>query len=168
VLFALLEIILFSWIFGITRGWKELNEGADMKTPIIFKYIIKYVTPVILLWVFIGSLPSIYDTLTHKTSKQEIYLSRHTEELDGIIVDNEDKIMADSTNKDSVRTWNLAISDAKAMLQKVSRKDFQSTEDKKILFKNLSRMLLMVLWIAIAVLIRIAYLKRKKEGRLNT
>lgn len=56
VVFALCEIILFAWIFGINRGWDEINAGADIKLPQIYKPIIKYVTPVILLVVFIGAL----------------------------------------------------------------------------------------------------------------
>jgi len=59
VLFALLEVILFAWIFGMDQGWKEINEGADMKIPSIYRFIIKYVTPFILLAVFLGSLPDI-------------------------------------------------------------------------------------------------------------
>lgn len=56
VVFALCEIILFAWIFGMNRGWNEINAGADIKLPQIYKPIIKYVTPVILLVVFIGAL----------------------------------------------------------------------------------------------------------------
>lgn len=51
VLIALIEIIIFGWIFGIDKGWEELNEGADIKIPVIFKYVIKYVTPLYLLFV---------------------------------------------------------------------------------------------------------------------
>ncbi|MCB0749720.1 MAG: sodium-dependent transporter, partial [Ignavibacteriae bacterium] len=39
VVFALLESIVFSYIFGIDKGWKELNQGSDINVPIIFKYI---------------------------------------------------------------------------------------------------------------------------------
>ena len=56
VIFALAESILFSWIFGIDRGWDEINAGADIRLPKIYKYIIKYVTPTILLVIFVGSL----------------------------------------------------------------------------------------------------------------
>ncbi|GIW23307.1 MAG: sodium:calcium symporter [Candidatus Sericytochromatia bacterium] len=56
VIFALGETILFSWIFGIEKGWNEINLGADIKIPIIYKSIIKYVTPLLLALVFIGSL----------------------------------------------------------------------------------------------------------------
>jgi SNF family Na+-dependent transporter len=56
VFFALAEAILFSWIFGIHKGWEEINLGSDMRIPVIFKFIIRFVTPVMLLAVFIGAL----------------------------------------------------------------------------------------------------------------
>lgn len=69
VVFALLEIILFAWVFGIDNGWREINQGADIKPPVIFKYIIKFVTPMFLLVVFISSIPSIIA----KISNTDIY-----------------------------------------------------------------------------------------------
>lgn len=56
VVFAMGEAILFSWVVDIDTGWNELKMGADMKIPEIFKYIIKYVTPVMLIIVFIGTV----------------------------------------------------------------------------------------------------------------
>jgi SNF family Na+-dependent transporter len=55
VVFALGETILFSWIFGVNRGWNELKMGADINLPDFYKYIILYVTPLLLLFVFLGS-----------------------------------------------------------------------------------------------------------------
>ena len=51
VVFAFLEIILFVKVFGIENGWKEITDGADIRIPVIFKYVTQYVTPV-----FIGSV----------------------------------------------------------------------------------------------------------------
>jgi NSS family neurotransmitter:Na+ symporter len=68
VIFALVEIILFAWVFGMDKGWKEITEGADIKVPIIFKFIIKYVSPVFLLIVFIGGAPQIIENATKDTS----------------------------------------------------------------------------------------------------
>ena len=56
VVFALAETILFSWVFGIDRGWKELMSGSDLNVPTIYKFIIKYITPLLLLLVFLGAL----------------------------------------------------------------------------------------------------------------
>lgn len=77
VVFALFEAVLFSWIFGIDKGWKEINKGADIKIPIIYKYILKYVTPVILIIIFISSLirPVNDDWSTIGTSKWQFHES---------------------------------------------------------------------------------------------
>ncbi len=56
VVFALLESIVFSWVFGIDKGWEEINRGADIKIPNFFRFVIKFITPLFLLAVFIGSL----------------------------------------------------------------------------------------------------------------
>jgi NSS family neurotransmitter:Na+ symporter len=54
VVFALLEAILFAWVFGMDRGWAELNTGAELRVPRVFYYIIKYVTPVFLAAILFG------------------------------------------------------------------------------------------------------------------
>ena len=56
VVFALAESVLFAWIFGMDKGWKEITSGADMKVPDFYKFVIKWVTPFFLLFVFIGSI----------------------------------------------------------------------------------------------------------------
>ena len=49
VVFAAMEIILFSWIFGLKKGWAEMHKGADLKVPKFFKFVLTYVTPIYLL-----------------------------------------------------------------------------------------------------------------------
>ena len=68
VVFSLGEIILFAWVFGMEKGWKEITDGADLKVPRAFKFVIKYVTPVFLLVVFVGSMPEIWATITKKVT----------------------------------------------------------------------------------------------------
>lgn len=53
VVFALLETVLFMWIFGSKKAWDEMNEGGDIQIPKIFFFIMKYITPVILLCIMI-------------------------------------------------------------------------------------------------------------------
>lgn len=75
VVFAMMEIILFAWVFGMDNGWKEITRGADMKVPVVFKFIIKYVTPLILVAVFLGSLLSeggILDKILNKALHAQI------------------------------------------------------------------------------------------------
>jgi len=49
VVFAAIEVVLFSWVFKIKKGWVEMHKGADLKVPKIFKFILTYITPVYLL-----------------------------------------------------------------------------------------------------------------------
>ncbi|HNV85667.1 MAG TPA: sodium-dependent transporter [Candidatus Omnitrophota bacterium] len=49
VVFALVEVILFIWVFGSRNAWKEICTGADIRIPRIFYPIIKYVTPAYLI-----------------------------------------------------------------------------------------------------------------------
>ncbi|WP_438966413.1 sodium-dependent transporter [Flavobacterium sp.] len=61
VVFAFLETILFSYIFGIKKGWAEINSGADIKIPGIYKYIILIITPLLLGTVLVTSVPDWID-----------------------------------------------------------------------------------------------------------
>jgi SNF family Na+-dependent transporter len=54
VVVALIEVIIFAWIWGIDKGWEEINRGSDIKVPKIFYHIIKYVTPIYLLFILIN------------------------------------------------------------------------------------------------------------------
>ena len=56
VIFAVAEIILFGWVFGMDKGWNEITDGADIKVPKIYKPIIKWVTPLFLIIILITSL----------------------------------------------------------------------------------------------------------------
>lgn len=49
VVFALIETVLFMWVFGADKAWDEINQGADIKIPRFFYFIMKYITPVILI-----------------------------------------------------------------------------------------------------------------------
>lgn len=65
VLFGTIETILFAWVFGMDRAWEEIHHGADIRVPVIYKFIIKYVTPSFLLiilgsWLYQEGLPTIF------------------------------------------------------------------------------------------------------------
>jgi SNF family Na+-dependent transporter len=64
VLFAAIETILFGWIFGIEKAWEEIHHGADMQVPKIYKFIIRYITPLFLFlilgfWLCQEGIPTI-------------------------------------------------------------------------------------------------------------
>jgi SNF family Na+-dependent transporter len=48
VVCALIEVVLFAWIFGMDKGWEEMHRGADLQVPRFFYFVMKYVTPVAL------------------------------------------------------------------------------------------------------------------------
>ena len=54
VVFAIIEVIMFLWVFGPEKAWREIHEGADITIPRIFKHVMTWVTPlylaVILVW----------------------------------------------------------------------------------------------------------------------
>ncbi|UCF37402.1 MAG: sodium-dependent transporter [Acidobacteriota bacterium] len=64
VLFALLESVIFSYLFGIEKGWEEINRGAQLVIPKVFKVVLRFITPALLCLVFIGALFKPEDTWT--------------------------------------------------------------------------------------------------------
>jgi len=75
VVFAIIEVVLFVWVFGADKAWREINHGSDIKIPRVFYYIIKYVTLVYLVillvvWFFQSGI----DVLTMKNVVEENYI----------------------------------------------------------------------------------------------
>ncbi|MBO5255759.1 MAG: sodium:calcium symporter [Opitutales bacterium] len=52
-IFAMVQTILFAWVFGAEKGRLLANEGSLLKLPKVYSFIIKYITPVVLLAVFL-------------------------------------------------------------------------------------------------------------------
>ncbi|NPA57892.1 MAG: sodium:calcium symporter, partial [Aquificae bacterium] len=57
VLFALLEAVVFFWIYDSKKAWEELTRDNDIQIPSVFYYIMKYVAPgllivILLSWAF--------------------------------------------------------------------------------------------------------------------
>ena len=51
---AFFEVILFMWIFKPENAWRSLHQGADIRIPTVFRFVMTFVTPlylgVILAW----------------------------------------------------------------------------------------------------------------------
>jgi neurotransmitter:Na+ symporter, NSS family len=142
VVFALLESILFAWVFGMNKGWREITSGSDIKVPNIYKFIIKFITPLLLLWVFIGSL------ITPKGGDWGAALSGNWELDNGSII----KKLANSGLKEQ-----LAAATDPAQIAQL---------EETMFFVNASRALLALVFLSLAVLVYIAYKKRVREGRI--
>jgi neurotransmitter:Na+ symporter, NSS family len=48
VLLAVVETVLFMWVFKPENAWRSIHEGADIRIPRIYKFIMTYVTPMYL------------------------------------------------------------------------------------------------------------------------
>ncbi len=182
VTFAFVEIILFAWIFGMKKGWGEIIEGSDIKVPTIFKFIIKYITPILLGWVFFASLPGVYDNLIHKDTKAKIEVLEnptilkkkyygHLADLNGFdqtIIDNP---MVDTLKILSPKTLSsiTEYQSLKAEYTKITAPSFDKQHEinelnKTMFFKNISRGFLLFLWLLIAFFVHKAYRNRIKKG----
>ncbi|MDZ4148475.1 MAG: sodium-dependent transporter [Flavobacteriaceae bacterium] len=146
VVFALLETIVFSWIFGIDKGWREINEGADIKIPNIYKFIIKYITPTLLLIVFLGAL---FTPLNNDWSGNLHALFTGN----GWTLDNSSII-----NQLAFTGLNQEIAAATDAVT------LEKLHDKKF-FISFARFMLLGLFLFISGIVYLAFLKRRKEGR---
>jgi NSS family neurotransmitter:Na+ symporter len=63
VIFAFIETILFGWVFGMDKAWTEMHVGSDITIPRVYRFIIKYITPLFLVFIlaswFWSDLPGI-------------------------------------------------------------------------------------------------------------
>lgn len=50
---ATIQIIFFSWIMGTDEGFREAHKGASFRIPSIFAFVMRYITPLFLLVIFI-------------------------------------------------------------------------------------------------------------------
>jgi SNF family Na+-dependent transporter len=85
VLLAVVETIVFIWVFKPDNAWRSIHQGADVRIPRIFKGIMTYVTPVYLLviltwWGWQDALPILRMERVTPGSEPYVLLSR------GIIV----------------------------------------------------------------------------------
>lgn len=145
VVFALAEAILFSWIFGINKGWAELNEGADIRIPRFFKWVMTYITPLLLLVVFLGSL------FLPEGGDWMVAFGR-LGSGEGWALDNGSmiKMLMNSGLKEQIRQSTDPVNIALIK--------------EKIGFVNLARILLTSLFAGLSLLVYIAYRKRLKAG----
>ncbi len=51
---AMIQAFLYGWVLGIDRGEKEAHQGAHIRIPWFVQFMLKYVTPVYLVVIFLG------------------------------------------------------------------------------------------------------------------
>ena len=146
VVFAMFETILFSWIFGMDKGWREITSGADIKVPNIYKFIIKKITPGMLIIIFLGSL---FKPLDNNWSENvSSFLSGN-----GWTLDNGSII---KTVMHAGIREQIALATDPVIIEQLQ---------DKILYLNFARLLLVGLFAFISLLVYLAFIKRRREGR---
>ena len=70
---ATILIIMFGWIIGIEKSWKEAHQGASIQIPGFFKVIMKYISPLFLLVIF--SLFVLYNVLGFGSGEVSTYVT---------------------------------------------------------------------------------------------
>lgn len=146
VVFALAESILFAWIFGVDKGWAEINQGGDIKIPIIFKFIIKFITPFLLLFVFIGSLITPLGN-NWIAAKDSLFSGN------GWPLDNS-SLVKQITNSGLKEQIASATDPAQAAIL-----------EEKLFYINGARILLLLVFLGIAFLVYAAYQKRLQNKK---
>lgn len=51
LLFALIEIIVFVWVFGVDNFYRELTSDTSIRLPKLFVYIIGIVSPLFIIFI---------------------------------------------------------------------------------------------------------------------
>ena len=139
VVFALAEVILFAWVFGMDKGWREITDGADMKVPLVYKFIIKFVTPLFILIIFLTSLfkPGNGELEDWQTNFSSLFSG------DGWQFAN-DSIINQIFHLNTGISW------------------MQDGQLTNMFFVDMSRFLLILTFVGIVVLVKLASNKRKK------
>lgn len=139
VVFALLEAVIFAYVFGMKRGWEEITRGADMRVPPFFRFAIQYITPMFLVAIFVaavlkpaGAWDAAFATLT------------------------------------SEGRWPLAPDSVIGKILHVGEKDYRWFDDKGAgtvhLVVDMTRVLLSLVFLTVAVLVWNAFRKRPQEA----
>jgi SNF family Na+-dependent transporter len=77
LVFGFLEIVVFAWIFGIDAGWEEINRGARIRVPRVFRFVIRWVMPfslgaILLAWAVRSAVPQL--SLDHVAPENRPYV----------------------------------------------------------------------------------------------
>ena len=143
VVFALVESILFAWVFGMDKGWHEINSGGDIRVPNVYRFIIKFITPVLLLFVFIGSLITPIGN-NWIAAKDQLLAG------DGWPLDNSSLIL--QISQSGLRDQIAAATDP-VLLQQLN---------ERLYYVSGARILLLALFIGISILVYFAHRKRTR------
>lgn len=81
VVFGFIEVWIIRLAFGVDEFWDELHKGADLRIPIFFKFVMKWITPAFLTfllgwWLYDMALPVLFMDNVAPENVPYIWLSR--------------------------------------------------------------------------------------------
>lgn len=144
VLLAFFEVLLFVKVLGIERGWREIHIGADIRLPVLFKYLIRYVVPYMLLLILTGA---VFTPLNNdwKSAFKNLFSGN------GWALDNGSLIK------------KVAQSDLHAQMAQATDLGLIETLKEKIFYIDMARIFLLIFFIFCCVFIHLAYKKRYQK-----
>lgn len=194
--FAMFEAILFAWVFGVDKGWKEINESADIRLPKILKPILKYVTPVLLIVVFLASFfrpvnddwlklrfsgwklhnESILGQIMHKGigPNKDYFADEFYSDMEGtvlgVVKDNSRNYLNveadDGTSKMYLVKPKYSILVSHGDKIEIGTPVFSGNIINNVFYKDMTRLLLLGLFILITFMVYFAYKRRKSLNLL--
>lgn len=148
--FATLETICFAWVFGIENSWREMMKGAELQVPRFYYFVIKYVTPAMLLIILVT------------------YIFQPKQGWDSVLA-------AVFSSEKEIEPWEWS---GDGMIGKLLHADIviaetDSPEKKSFLKKlrivhDIDRAVLVAAFAALSFLVWKAWRKRAVEGRLTS
>jgi len=161
VIFALAEAVLFAWVFGMARGWAELNTGADLVVPRIFYPILKFVTPVFLMVILAAFVFKPEGKVATVNDKGEA-----TTEEKGW-----EPYVRSMFGGPAAPPWQWA-GDGKVLHRDMVAPPASATPDEvrfyngKKTLRNIDRIVMVGVYLFLAALVARAWGRRRKEGRV--
>ncbi len=128
------------------KGWREITDGADIAVPNVYKFIIKFITPLMLIVVFLGA---VFAPLNNDW----------TGNLKSLFSGNGWSL----SNTSIIKT--ISQSGLKEQIAAATNPAVLESLNEKMFYISMARIFLIVLFIFISILVYLAYKKRVKEGR---
>ena len=76
LVFGLCEALIFSWGFGMERGWAEITRGARLQVPAIVRPVLQYVTPLFLALILAGFALDTLPKILGQSAGLSVWLAR--------------------------------------------------------------------------------------------
>lgn len=170
VVFALGETILFAWVFGMGNGWAEMTKGAELRIPPVFYYIIKYVTPVFLLAIFLGYVFQPEGRVTDPGTGQSVARG-WAPYVESVLGGPPAPPWAWSGNGMIGKLLHRDLADrrtsitANAQLTDEQRRESLAFVDQVQTWRNIDRLVMLGVYAFFAGLVAVAWSRRRAEGR---